>query len=204
MRNFDVDVSDPSMTSFCTIFKLKSIVKESTCYKSPENPSCIDLFLTNCPRSFNNTCLYETGLSDFHKLVVTVLRTSFEPLPPKIFKYRNCKNFDQDKFRCLFKERFNDFNTDDIIVDIFKMIFLNVLNKFEPLKRKYLRAVHSCFFSKEFNKAIMQRSKLRNAYLKDKIKAARIAYKNQRNVCFSILRKSKKCYYENLDTKDIR
>ena len=49
----------------------------------------------------------------------------------------------------------------------------------------------------------MQRSKLRNTYLKDKTRAARIAYKKQRNVCVSILRKSKKCYYETLDTKNI-
>ena len=203
MEDSNADVSDPSMTSFCTLFKLKSIAKEPTCYKNPENPSCIDLFLTNCPRSFQNTCLYETGLSDFHKLVVTILRTSFEPLPPKIIKYRNYKNFDEDEFRFLFKKRLNDFNTDDITVDIFKMTFLNVLNKFAPLKKKYLRANHSRFVNKELNKAIMQRSRLRNAYLKDRTRAARIAYKKQRNVCVSILRKSKKCYYENLDTKNI-
>ena len=65
---------------FALSFKLKSTVKEPTCYKNPENPSSIDLFLTNCPRSFHNTCLYETSLSDFHKLVVTILRISFEPL----------------------------------------------------------------------------------------------------------------------------
>ena len=57
MGDFNADVPDPSMTSFCTLFKLKIIVKELTCYRNPENPSCIDLFLTNCPRSFRNTCL---------------------------------------------------------------------------------------------------------------------------------------------------
>ena len=71
--DFNVELFDLSMTSFCSLFKLKSIVKEPTCYKNPENPSCIDLFLTNCPRSFHNTCLYETGLFDFDKLVVTIL-----------------------------------------------------------------------------------------------------------------------------------
>ena len=45
------------------------------------------------------------------------------------------------------------------------MAFLNVLNKFAPLKKKYLRANHSCFVNKELNKAIMQRSRLRNEYL---------------------------------------
>ena len=137
MRDFNVVVSEPSVTSFCTLFQLKSIVKERTCYKNPENPSCIDLFLTNCPRSFYNTCLYETGLSAFHKLVVSILRTSFEPLSPKIIKYRNYQNFDESEFRFLFKKRLNDFNADDITVDIFKMTFLNVLSKFAHLKKKY-------------------------------------------------------------------
>ena len=69
------------------------------------------------------------GLSNFHKLVVTSLRTSFEPVSPKIIKYRNYINFDEDKFQCLFKKCLNDFNTDDITIDIFKITFLNVLNK---------------------------------------------------------------------------
>ena len=47
----------------------------------------------------------------------------------------------------------------------------------------------------------MQKSRVRNAYFKDKTRAARIAYKKQRNMCVNILRKSKKCYNGNLDTK---
>ena len=184
MKDFNADVSDHSITLFCTLFKLKSIVKEPKCYKNPENPSCIDLFLTNCPRNFQSTCLYETGLSEFHKLVVTILRKIFEPLAPKIIKYRNCKNFDEDEFRFLFKKCLNDFNTDDITVDTFKITFLNLLNKFTLLKKKYLRANHSRFVNKELNKATMQRSRLCNAYLKDKTRAARIAYKKTKKcVC---------------------
>ena len=107
-----------------------------------------------------------------------------------------------DKFRCLLQKRLNDFNTDDITVDIFKMTFLNVLNKFAPLKKKYLRANHSRFVSKKLNKAVIQRSRLRYENLKDKTRVARIAYKKLRNVSVSILRKCKKYYYENLDTKN--
>ena len=82
MGDFNADVFDPSMTSFCTLLKLKNIAKEPTCFKNPQNPGGIDSVLTNCP----DTCLYETGLSDFHKLVVTILRTGFEPLLPKTQK----------------------------------------------------------------------------------------------------------------------
>ena len=47
--------------------ELKSLNKEATCYKNPNKPKCIDLILTNSPRSFFNTETYFTGLSDCHK-----------------------------------------------------------------------------------------------------------------------------------------
>ena len=53
-----------------------------------ENPSCIDLFLTNSPLSFQNTTTVTTGLSDFHKMVVTVLKTTFPEAQPRIVYYR--------------------------------------------------------------------------------------------------------------------
>ena len=34
--------------------------------QNPSNPVCIDLILTNVPRSFQSTYVVETGLSDFH------------------------------------------------------------------------------------------------------------------------------------------
>ena len=57
----------------------------------------------------------------------------------------------------VYSKKVYDFNTDDITVDIFKMTFLNVPNKFALLKKKYQRANHSRFVNKELNKAIMQR-----------------------------------------------
>ena len=113
-------------------------------------------------------------------LVVTISQASFESLSPKIIKYRNCKGFDEDKFQCLFKKCLKEFNADDIIVDIFKMTFLNVLNKFAPLKKKHLRADHSRFVNKELNKAIMQILRLRQEYLKDKTRTTRAAYNKQK------------------------
>ena len=58
------------MDSFCTIYHPKSLIKEPTCYKNPEKPTCIDLILTNSPRQFQATLALETGLSDFHKMTV--------------------------------------------------------------------------------------------------------------------------------------
>ena len=53
--------------------------------------------------------------------------------------------------------------------------------------------------TKEICKAFMVRSRLSNKYMKIKTVESREAYKKQRNYCTSLLRKTKKSYYENLN-----
>ena len=48
-----------------------------------ETPSCIDLLLTNQPKNFQSSSAVETGLSDFNKKTVTVMKTTFEKLKTK-------------------------------------------------------------------------------------------------------------------------
>ena len=79
------------------IFDLTKFIKEPTCFKS-QNSTLLDLILTNRPRSFMQSHNFETGLSDCHKLVCSILRASFKKLPPKIVKYRDQKHFDQKRF----------------------------------------------------------------------------------------------------------
>ena len=46
------------------------MVDKPTCYKNPMNPSCIGLNLTNSPKYFRNSNVFDTGVSDFHKMTV--------------------------------------------------------------------------------------------------------------------------------------
>ena len=80
LGDFNVETEEKNISDFMNIYNLKSLIKEKTCYKNPERPSCIDLILTNSPRSFQNSNVFETGLSDFHKLVVTVMKQYFPEL----------------------------------------------------------------------------------------------------------------------------
>ena len=45
----------------------------------------------------------------------------------------------------------------------------------------------------------MERSRLRNKYLKLKTNVSKLAYKKQRNYCVGFLRKIRKQFYENLN-----
>ena len=98
LGDFNAEFSDFNMKSFCTINNLKCIIKEHTCYKNPDNPTCIDLILTNCPKNFQKSSTLETGLSDFHKMVLTVFKSEAPNLTPKVVSYRKYKHFNSDKF----------------------------------------------------------------------------------------------------------
>ena len=54
-------------------YKLSNSVKIPTCFKS-DSPRCIDLILRKRERSFESTATIHTGLSDFHAMVVAVLK----------------------------------------------------------------------------------------------------------------------------------
>ena len=81
---------------------------------------------------------------------------------------------------------------------------MDLLNKFVPLKRKYLRANHrSKFMTKELSKVIMLRTRFRHQFLKMKTPETKAKYNKQRNICVSLTRKPKRNYYESLDLSNI-
>ena len=63
---FNVEPEEESIVEFLNLYNLKNVVKQNTYFSNPDKPTCIDLILTNFPRSFQNRDTFETGLSDFH------------------------------------------------------------------------------------------------------------------------------------------
>ena len=64
------------------------MIKQPTCYKNPDKPTCIDLILTHFPRIFQSTCVTETRLSDFHLMTKTVTRKIFKKISPRVIGLR--------------------------------------------------------------------------------------------------------------------
>ena len=201
MGDLNSEITEEYMQMFCGTYNLESLVKDPTCFKNIDNPSCIDLILTNKPLYFQNTRVVDIGLSDFHRLTVTMMKASFTKQTPKILNYRNYKNFNNEKFRNNLLQELSKIGFSDISCEHFERTFLNVLNIHAPIKKRYVRANISPFMSKSIHKAIMVRSKLRNKFLKLKTTESRDAYKKQRNLCVSMIRNAKKSFYENLDPK---
>ena len=91
LGDFNLEFSEPFLNDFCDIYNLKNLVKEPTFYKNPDNPSWIEFFLTNRPRTFEYTSTIATAISDFHKLVVTFSKTFYKKQRLKIIHYINFK-----------------------------------------------------------------------------------------------------------------
>ena len=87
--DFNVEVEEKKMSEFMIVYNLKNLVKQKTCFKNPENPSCKDLILTNSSRSFQNSNFFETGHSDLQKLTTAILKQYFPKLRPKLVNYRD-------------------------------------------------------------------------------------------------------------------
>ena len=85
----------------------------------------------------------------------------------------------------------------------FKETCLSVVNTIAPLKSRFIRANQAPFINKEIQRGVMVKSKLRKKFLKSRSESDKKAFNKQRNKCVSLLRKTKKAYYSNLNVKGV-
>ena len=86
LGDLNAEMTGRSLKEFCNLYSLKNLIKKPTYFKNSDNPKVIDLLLTNKPRSFRNSDTLETGLSNFHKLTLTVLKTYFKKQSKQLSK----------------------------------------------------------------------------------------------------------------------
>ena len=129
------------MKDFLQEHTFYNMMKQNTCFKG-DGGSCIDLLITNSKFSFMKANSFETGLSDHHHMIYTILKTKFEKFEPKKLIYRNFNQFDSDQFK------------------------LDICNSMSDV------TAHAAFkkhVSKNLRKQIMVRSRLKNKLISQKI-----------------------------------
>ena len=178
-EDFNMEDEEPYLRDFLYEHSAKNLVREKACFKNIENPSCIYLFITNSHKSFQNTTVLSSGLSDCHKMIVTVMKSTFPRNEPKIVYYRDHKSSIERKFRNDLKNELQrkvpkDYHT-------FHDLFIKVLYKHFPYKKKTFRANHKPYISKIVRKAIMKRSMLQNKYYKCKTNEMKMLMIKQKN-----------------------
>ena len=137
------------MMTFLNEHDLINLIKNNTCFKG--EGSCIDLILTNRKFSFKNSTSFETGLSDHHHLIYSMLKTTFHKEEPKTLIYRDYKTFSLEKFNTEFETNFGD-----------------TLNNQAQKKSNIFRGNQKPHINKILRNAIVKRSQVKNKANKTK------------------------------------
>ena len=142
LGDFNSCMEDSPMKTFGEIYKLRNLIKEPTSTR-------INLTLTNKPRSFKNTYMIETGLSDFHKMIVAVMKMHFPKMKPQVVSYRKYKDFHNETFLDSLKHELNVQGQflNEKGLDAFSTICTEIFDKHAPKKKRYIRSNHKTFIN---------------------------------------------------------
>ena len=119
------------------------------------------------PKSFHSSSVFETGLSDFHKLTLTVLKVFHAKHKPKIIQYRDFNHFDIASLRTDLLQELPIQNVHSGEFEKFKYISSKIVNTHVLIREKHVRCNQSLFMNKQLRKAIITRTCLLNKYQKD-------------------------------------
>ena len=201
--DFNAEMSNPHMSEFCALYNFTNLIKEITCYKNVDKATSIDHILTNHARCFQHSGIYETGLSAFNKLTFTVLKMFYAKQKPRIINYRDYKNFNKATFRMDLLKELSLSNLQKGDFDKFKFIVNNLLESHAPMKEKYVRRNQVPFMKKSIRKAFLVRTKPLNKFRKENSFINELEYKRQRNFCTTLIKKTKRNFYNNLNVNKI-
>ena len=145
--------------------------------------------------------MVSTGLSDFHKMVLTVFKTTFRKNKPREIIYRDYSKFDSESFKKELKESLDEKKTGEY--KVFEETFLQLLFLHAPTKKKVIRTNNMPYMTKTLRKAIMRRSALKNKFYKSKSFEDENAFRKQRNFCNRLYKREKRKYFNSLNLNDI-
>ena len=158
LDDFNLCMEDSHMKTSAGIYKLQNLLKKPTCFKNPENPACIHFILTNELIGFKNTYVIETGLSDFHKKIVAVMKMHFSKMKPSVVSYWKYKYFCNKTFLDSLRHELNvqgQFLSEKGL-DAFST---NCTDIFDRHTCKKSNIYDKSFNTNEISKAIMTRSR---------------------------------------------
>ena len=191
MGNFNANESNPAMETFSNQHKCKNIIKSKTCYKSQEG-SCIDLIITSRHSLHQFSHAFETGISDYHLMVYTMLKSTYTKLEPKTLRKRSYKDFNKESFLRDLQHGLNNIGNFAEFHDAFKAI----LDHHATIKQTTLRGNTKPHINKTLRKEIMKRSRLKNKANKSGKEEDKRLYNIQRNKVSKLNYKLKKTYFK--------
>ena len=196
----DYNIPTKKIKSLYELYQLSQLIDEAT-RVTMTTTSLIDHMVTNTPEKISDSGVIHTGISD-HSLIFAIRKISVIKKQENIVEMRNMKNFNEEKFVAeLLKQHWEQvyFFAEDPndMWEIWKKIFVEVLDKHAPLQCKKIRSKKVPWITSDIKKLINTRDKLKRKAILTNLENDWFDYKTSRNKVNIELRNAKKDYYSS-------
>ena len=196
----DYNIPTNKIKSLYELYQLSQLIDEAT-RVTMTTTSLIDHMVTNTPEKISDSGVIHTGISD-HSLIFAIRKISVIKKQENIVEMRNMKNFNEEKFVAeLLKQHWEQvyFFAEDPndMWEIWKKIFVEVLDKHAPLQCKKIRSKKVPWITSDIKKLINTRDKLKRKTILTNLENDWFDYKTSRNKVNIELRNAKKDYYSS-------
>ena len=196
----DYNIPTKKIKSLYELYQLSQLIDEAT-RVTMTTTSLIDHMVTNTPEKNSDSGVIHTGISA-HSLIFAIRKISVIKKQENIVEMRNMKNFNEEKFVAeLLKQHWEQvyfFSEDpNDMWEIWKKIFVEVLDKHAPLQCKKIRSKKVPWITSDIKKLINTRDKLKRKAISTNLENDWFDYKTSRNKVNIELRNAKKDYYSS-------
>ncbi len=175
----------------------KNCVTQPTCFKG-QNPTSIDAILTNVPKRVQGVECFDTGLSDFHHMVLFSTKVHVPARQPRKIIYRTYKKFDAEKYNhdlsCAPFHVGGIFDSIDDSYWYYETLLKGIIDEHAPLKCKTVRHNQVPYMNGQLRRAINYKNKPKRRFEKCKNSTNWELYRTQRNYVGKLQRQSLSSY----------
>ena len=196
-RDKDSNVPTEKIKSLYELYQLSQLIDEAT-QVTMTTSSQIDHIVANTPEKVSDSGVIHTGISD-HSLVFAIRRISVIKKQENTVEIRNMKKFDNQKFvEDLMRQHWENVyfiaENPNAKWEIWKKLFLEVLDKHAPLQHKTIRTKRIPWITSAIKELINARDKLKRNAIITNLETDWLSYKTTRNRVNIELRNAKKDY----------
>ena len=193
------NTSTKKLNSLYELYQLFQLIEEPTRI-TMKSSSLIDHIVTNTPEKICHSSVIHTGISD-HSIIFAIRKIRIiEKKENNTVEMRNMKKFDKGRFLDELLTQHWEYvyffgNDPNAMWEIWKDLFLEVLDKHAPLQRKKIRSHKIPWITSQIKSLINTRDKLKIKATISKSETDWVNYKAARNQVNIKLRNAKQNYY---------
>jgi len=195
--NIDFNSRNITINDILDINGVCNIVKAPTCFKG-QKPTIIDVVISNVHKRLQGVTCFDTGLSDFHRMVLFATKCHNQVRQPQRITYRSYKHFEKNSY--IDDINGAPFHVGEIFDSVddsywfYNQLMKQIIDDHAPLKTRIIRHSQIPYMNGELRKTINYKNHLRRKFEKNNTPQNWEIFRKYRNYVTKLRKHCKKEY----------